>query len=288
MSLFDELKRLGGAVPKAILFVQKPYQPGDDVTKNTNINQNIQALRMVTKAGKSSSIAKRMAKMKPGQVVGLSTIGSNIASGEAMDLQVASGLAAANFLRFPVQYNPSSISIHASAGSFPDYRAMGDSGQKQYTMVEREATTYMDVQLLFEDINYQDAFMTENLNPTAGNVVDMIGQGIRTAMDDMHSIKAQVEGLIAMLLHEKTRRVVFFWSQMFFHGEVESVDATYTMFNKLGDPIKANVNLTIRQAASGDEYKSDEEYWDKAYKQVFKETGMVSSASKMVDRLFGS
>jgi len=130
--------------------------------------------------------------------------------------------------------------------------------------------------------------MTENLNPTAGNVVDMIGQGIRTAMDDMHSIKAQVEGLIAMLLHEKTRRVVFFWSQMFFHGEVESVDATYTMFNKLGDPIKANVNLTIRQAASGDEYKSDEEYWDKAYKQVFKETGMVSSASKMVDRLFGS
>jgi ABC-type dipeptide/oligopeptide/nickel transport system ATPase component len=205
-----------------------------------------------------------------------------------MDLQVATGLAAANFLRFPVQYNPSSISIHASAGSFPDYRAMGDSGQKQYTMVEREATTYMDVQLLFEDINYQDAFMTENLNPTAGNVVDMIGQGIRTAMDDMHSIKAQVEGLIAMLLHEKTRRVVFFWSQMFFHGEVESVDATYTMFNKLGDPIKANVNLTIRQAASGDEYKSDDEYWDKAYKQVFKETGMVSSASKMVDRLFGS
>ena len=287
MSLFDELKKLGGAVPKAILFVQKPYQAGDSAEKSTNINKNIAALRQVTKAGKSSSIAKRMAKMAPGQVVGLDTIGANLAEGEQMSMAVASELATQNFLRFPVQYNPGSITISASAGRYPDYRSMGDSGARQFTMVEREATTYMNVELIFEDINVQDAFMTENMNPTAANVLDMAGNVIRTGADDNHSVQPQVEALVAMLVHEKTRRVVFFWSQMFFHGVVESVDATYTMFNKLGDPVKAKVNLAIRQAASGDEYKSDDEYWRKAFQAVFKESTAVSSVTNAINRFFG-
>lgn len=287
MSLFDDLKVLSGGVPKAILFVQKRKLSYDGADKSTNINKNISALRNVTKAGKSSSIAKRMEKMKPGQVVGIGTIGSTQQAKSQSALEASTALAQENFLRFEVQYNPNTISTRTSAGRYPEYRAMGDSGTKQFYMVEREATTYLDVQLIFEDVNVQNAFMTENLNPTAANAIDMIGNVARTVMDDNYSIKNQVEGLVSLLIKQNTRRVVFFWSEMFFHGVVESVDATYTMFNKLGDPIKATVNLTIRQAASGDEYKSDAEYWDKAYKQIFKESGTVSGAMNTINRLFG-
>ncbi|MBQ7706668.1 MAG: hypothetical protein IJT72_02675 [Lachnospiraceae bacterium] len=287
MGFLDTLKALNGGVPKAILFVQKRKLSYESAEKSTNVNKNISALRNVTKAGKSSSIAKRMAKMKPGQVVGVDTISSTQSQKKQSAAEAETALAQENFLRFEVQYNPNTISTRTSAGRYPEYRAMGDSGNKQFFMVEREATTYLDVQLIFEDVNVQNAFMSENLNPTAGNLVDMAGNVIRTIADDNYSIKNQVEGLVSLLVSNNTRRIVFFWSEMFFHGVVESVDATYTMFNKLGDPIKATVNLTIRQAASGDEYKSDAEYWDKSLKQIFKETGTVSSAMNMANRLFG-
>ena len=288
MSLFDNMTKLTGAVPKAILFVQKrklSYESG--ANKATNIKKSVSALRSVTKAGKSNSIAKRMEKMKPGQMVGMNTIAGNLDSKSQSTSDAVNSLAQENFLRFEVQYNPNSISTRTTAGRYPDYRSMGDSGNMQLFMVERKATTYMDVQLIFEDVNVQDAFLTENLNPTAANVTDMAGNIIRTTVGDSYSVKNQVEGLLSLLVAENTRRVVFFWSEMFFHGVVESVDATYTMFNKLGDPIKATVNLTIRQAASGEEYKDDEEYWNEKFKQVFKETGAVSDAMNMANRLFG-
>ncbi len=287
MSLFDNLQAINGAVPKAILFVQKRKLSYESTEKATNINKNISALRNVTKAGKSSSIAKRMAKMKPGQVVGIGTIGSNQVSKAQSADEVNIALAQENFLRFEVQYNPNTISTRTSAGRHNDYRAMGDSGNRQLNTINRVPNTYLDVQLVFEDINVQDAFMTENLNPTVANAVDMVGNVIRTVNNDNHSIKDQVEGILSLLITENSRRVVFFWSEMFFHGVVESVQATYTMFNKLGDPIKATVDLTIRQAAGGEAYKSDIEYWDKAYKQVFQENGAVSSTMKNINRFFG-
>ena len=287
MGFLDTVKALNGGVPKAILFVQKRKLSYGGADKSTNKNKNIAALRNVTKAGKSSSIAKRMSKMKPGQIIGVDEM-SGIQSQKKQSAEEAeTALAQENFLRFEVQYNPNTISTRTSAGRYPEYRAMGDSGNKQFFMVEREATTYLDVQLIFEDVNVQDAFLTENLNPTVGNVLEMAGNIARTANDDNHTIKNEVEGLISLLVRHNTREVVFFWSEMFFHGVVESVDATYTMFNKLGDPIKATVNLTIRQAASGDEYKSDAEYWDKSFETIFQESGSVSGATNMAKRLFG-
>ncbi len=286
----DQLNALTGGAPKAILFVQKRRITYSGVSKETAVNTNIAALRQVTKAKNTKSIAKRMTKAA-GQVTGVDANLAKQAEINKLSNEVATGLASSSFLKFEVQYNPNTLSIRTNAGRHKEYRAMGDSGAMQYAITDRPATTYMDVQLVFEDVNTQDAFVRSNLNLNVNNVKDMAVNAVRKLNNDHPTVKPQVEGLLSLLNMENTRRVVFFWSNMFFHGVLESVDATYNMFNKIGEPIKASVNLTIRQAATGDEYKTDQEYWTKAFDDAFTESpfggGLTGDIGDLASGFFG-
>ncbi len=286
-SILQNIGAFTGSVPKAVLFISKRKTVYHDPSAKQNTGKKVAALRKVTKRGKGGSIAKRMKQMVPGQVLDTADVAAEMLAGNIEDEEIALGMASQDFLRFDVQYNPNTISFRATAGQFPDYRPMGDSGAKQYKIVNRPATTYMEVQLIFEDVNVQDAFMHENLNPTASNVTDMASNIARTVMDDNYSVREEVEGLCSLLMMENTRRIVFFWSDMFFHGVVDSIDANYTMFNKIGEPIKATVNLTIRQAESGVEYDSDNEYWKTKFEEVFEENSLVSSVGNFAKRVLG-
>ena len=56
---------------------------------------------------------------------------------------------------------------------------------------------------------------------------------------------------------------------MFFHGVMTSVSVNFTMFNKIGMPIKAKVSLQIQQSNTDESFASDRQYWDSAFDTAF-------------------
>ena len=56
---------------------------------------------------------------------------------------------------------------------------------------------------------------------------------------------------------------------MFFHGELISVNANYTMFNKQGHPIRAVVEMQIQQNNNNATFKSDLAYWNDVFDEAF-------------------
>ncbi len=272
----DTADLIKGKAPKAMIFVQKrsassvPGLQGEDA-KNA-INESVAALKALAKKKKAGKVSSRMGKAA-GQVMDVDTLGELFEADAAQMKETETNMAEKNFLKMEVQYNPNSLTFSTAAGRQRDFRAMGDAGAQQLVTMERKATTFMSVQLVFEDVNSQDAFIRENLNPNIGNVKDMAANLITKAAGG-YSIKEKVEGLISLLISNRTRNMVFVWADMFFHGQLNSVDANYTMFNKKGEPIKATVNLSLRQAASSQGYATDNEYWDEAFKAAFVDRSM--------------
>ena len=147
-----------------------------------------------------------------------------------------------------VKYNPSKINISSRAGSFIQPGPGGES-TNIISQVIVPAQTYMSFEILFDDENHQDAFMFDKFtNVSAGAVVSDVAGVVKNAKGGGYSVKEEVEALIGMLTQSETRQVVFYWSEMVFAGEIVSLDAKYTMFNTLGNPIRAVVSLTLRES----------------------------------------
>ena len=166
-----------------------------------------------------------------------------------------------------VKYNPSSIKYKSRSSNFAQ-SGPGGMGVNQITQSASPSETTMTVELVFDDVNIQDAFMWEKFGLTAGGAVSSVAGIAKQINKDGYSVQAQVEGLIALITQSEARSVVFYWSEMAFAGVVASVDATYTMFNPQGHPIRANVTLHIFQA--GEEAVNKEmQYWNKAFNKLF-------------------
>lgn len=176
-----------------------------------------------------------------------------------------------------VQYNPSSISMSAIAGSYAyDYKmGAGDKGGSQTTLVENNnvpAQINMSVELLFDDMNANECFRGVTVRSQAQSM----------ARD--HSVQTQVEGLIALTTRKSTRKVIFHWADMTFVGEILNVQARYTMFSIGGDPVRASVRLTMSDtSADMDTDRSSnmsDDYWQKAFDNAFGKQG-ISTALKI-------
>lgn len=255
MNLGENLARsITGSVDKAILCVKKP-----------NFNK---AMKKVMEVDEKT-------KKETGKILGLKF---DISNDSAMSLQNAlMNLTAkekkemAKTMEYhilKVKYNPSKIQIDSRAGSFLQ-PATGGEGTNTVTQINLPAQTFMSFEILFDEENHQDAFMFEKAaNLSAGALVsDVAGIVKNIKNDEGYTVRPQVEALIALLTQSETRQVVFYWSDMVFAGEVVSVDARYTMFNTMGNPVRAVVRLSIRQASTS---PTDNKYWDEAFNKLGK------------------
>ena len=164
-----------------------------------------------------------------------------------------------------VQYNPAKLRISTRAGSFQ--QPVVGSAITTYNQITIPAQTVLDVELIVEDINNQDAFMFDKLtgqSPTA--LMDDAKMIYNAATGGECSVKKQVEGIIGLMMNGYTRQIVFCWSDMVFKGELTSVSANYTMFNPIGNPICAKLHLSIQQNNPTQEIVK---YWDNAFTSVF-------------------
>ena len=261
----DAVSSLTGNLPKAILCVRDLSQA--------------QGGEKGDAAKKASDLQKRLLKSTEDALNGL--LEDNRGGSQTFrSLTGKNGaMAGSGYLALEVQYNPSSISMSPQAGKQVQYSggSLGQGGANQITQIVQPVSTTMSFQLVFDDMNPQDAFVLENMAPTAGNLVSGTADVARKVRG-AYSVQAQMDGLMSLLTQPVTRKVIFYWAKMCFQGELVSVSSRYTMFNKDGNPIRGMVDLTIRQ---GEESGFDVAYWDEAFTRTFGDPGTDQISGKM-------
>lgn len=244
--LENAVRSVTGSVDKAILCVKKPAKipNGGKISGNQKLNV----------MGSSSIVALQadlISKSKGGVFSFLNSKTDTIKNHGYHVLKV--------------KYNPSKIQIDSRAGSFIQ-PGPGDARNGTLSQISMPPETYMSFELIFDEENHADAFMFEKVtNLRAGALVSDVAGAVKNIADG-YTVRPVVEALIGLLTQAETRQVVFYWSEMAFAGEVVSVDATYTMFNPLGEPVRAKVRISICQGDS--DAKQENKYWDDAFDKL--------------------
>ncbi len=183
------------------------------------------------------------------------------AAGNLTAISSAIGVGKAHVMQ--VQYNPSSLSFQANAESIPFTHLQQNADQGVPSQDTRPPMIVLSVDLIFDAMNPQDAFMMDKARLSAGKVASTAAWAMGTA----YTVQPQTDGLIAALLRPSTRLVTFRWADMAFTGQIIEVQADYTMFSVSGHPVRSKVRMNISQQV---ESAADVQYWDKALNDMFK------------------
>ncbi len=146
---------------------------------------------------------------------------------------------------YEVKFNPSELSFQVHGGGPVQKANMTEGQATKYECVEMSPRIMLNVPLIFDDYERTDAFMLEKFTDITAAARTLVSEGARTVTGRTYSVRPQVEGFVAALRNERTRRITFYWGQMAYSGMLEMVDAAYTMFNMEGHPIRAKVTLSI-------------------------------------------
>ena len=204
---------------------------------------------------------------------------SNATAGALSGALNAAG-AAATVLQ--VQYNPSTLSIQANAEAIPfTYLQQNvDNGVPNQNL--RPPMVVLSVELIFDAMNPQDAFMLDKARISVGKIVSDVAGAVQNIKGG-YTVQPQTEGLVAALMRSHTRLVTFRWADMAFTGQLIEVQADYTMFSVSGKPVRSKVRMNIAQQV---ESEADCKYWDNALDNMFKSGNEVSL--KGADQKFGN
>lgn len=196
-------------------------------------------------------------------------------------------MAGSGFLALEVQYNPASIYMDSRAGKQVQYMGggLGNESTNQLIQFTQPVINTMSFQLVFDDMNPEDAFMGENTALTAGNLASGAADLARKVRGS-YSVQSQMDGLMSLLTQDMTRQVIFYWAKMCFQGELTSLRNRYVMFNKDGNPIRGVVDLSICQDSKKGGY--NDIYWEEAFSRAFGDalenavTGKAGKAARAV------
>ena len=127
----------------------------------------------------------------------------------------------------------------------------------------------MDVKLIFDKVNVKDAFMAERFStaPTSATT-GLVQLGMKAAGKADYSVQKEVEGFIAALRSPNTRKINFYWGDMFYGGILYRVSSRYTMFNPQGEPVRGEVQLSIT-CADEEVQETSMGRWQKQYQKAF-------------------
>ncbi len=195
---------------------------------------------------------------------------------------------------FTVQFNPTSLNLSGHAGGLvqkmnyggEDKDKDGKEDPHQSTSYSRGITSIiLSVSLLFDSCDNQAAFLDDKLtlNPTS------VGTGITKAvMSEIGkkkvSIQREVEGFISALRNKYTRLITFHWGEFNYSGMLRSVGVNYTMFNPDGEPVRANVDLSM-MCADDELWPNSLAVWQQRYIKAFKSNESLVKASQKVGSL---
>ncbi len=269
--LGNAARSMTGAVTKAFIRFE------DERIKNGEIQVATVKARSGISFGKETSLAAKMA-------ISLD-LGFQSTIEGFTDLLSGRGDITSSGNVYQVKFNPSQISFDVFGGN-PVQKMNMAGGTIDVKYAEMSPRIMLNVPLLFDDYERTDAFMMEKLTDPGALLRTGAVSALNTVTNTTYSVKPQVEGFIAALRNEKTRKMTFCWGNMAYRGMLESVNAEYKMFNMQGQPIRAMVTLGILLV---DESVKDGDigYWKKSYQKVFEsDSSSLESGVQNVGNLF--
>jgi hypothetical protein len=202
-------------------------------------------------------------------------------SGTDLANQLLTGVEGATRKLFYVQFNPSELSLSAYGGGLISKSDFSKGGGMSFEEMDVRIT--MNVNLIFDKVDPQDAFLSDKLNTSTSAVAGgALKAGLSLKGMTEYSVQNEVEAFIAALRSEYTRRISFHWGTMTYSGVLNRVSSRYTMFNTIGAPIRATVGLSIVCADQGVSAKSLG-VWQKYYDDAFGagDQSMVKASQKV-------
>ncbi len=192
------------------------------------------------------------------------------------------------------QFNPSTLRIAAYGGGMTpiaDYGVddgddkNGSESRIRYGPVQSNIT--VDFKVIFDAETNTDAFMMDRYNV---NVSNLAKQGANLFTGDSwrgenNYIRQIVEGFLSTLRNAENRRVTFCWNHLKYSGDLNSVRCNYTMFNPKGEPIRAEVGMSILASGSskGNGYIGE---WKERYEELVKAVDEKGTSS-LAGNFFG-
>ena len=181
---------------------------------------------------------------------------------------------------FQVQFNPSQLTLNASA--IPKNQVNATNGSSRTLAVE-DAKLYLTTILTFDDMDICDAFMTEQFTAGltvqgAANMVKMGAQAL--GLKKANSVQPQVEALVAALRNPYTRTISFRWADFTFTGQLTTVQAQYTMFSTSGRPVRAQVLLRLQHELDPTILKSWYDSLDSSFGRTGGALGKLAGSTK--------
>jgi len=181
---------------------------------------------------------------------------------EILNGTVASGLAPQpeDKILF-VQFNPSSLQIRSS-NQHDDRRNLSSGNDQQYAQNDAVTAPVIDLtlMLIFDQMNVYDSFMSDKIQ---GANVSTVTNAI-TGLAKTFSVQPYVEGFISAIRNYYTRYMTFQWADFSFTGMLINMNAVYTMFSVSGHPVRAQVQLLLRQ----DLRKTELNKWNKDFNKM--------------------
>lgn len=170
---------------------------------------------------------------------------------------------------FYVQFNPSELTLSGYGGGRVTKTDYTSEKGKGISFEQAAVRITLNVKLIFDKVDPQDAFMADKLNTSATAMMEGAAKGVRSALGKKdNSVQTEVEGLIAALHSTYTRRITFHWGTMNYTGVLNRVSAQYTMFNVKGQPIRATVALSL-VCADKDVAPNSMGVWQEYYQNAF-------------------
>lgn len=184
---------------------------------------------------------------------------------------------------FKVQFNPAQFQLNAAVTQETklDAQSGGTEGRRTVADAHQKPTITLSVALLFDDTNLSDAFMGEQFTVGAGAIATLATNAVSAAATirgKRWSVQPQVEALLAALRNSYTRFLTFYWADFAFAGQLTAVSAQYTMFSTSGRPIRATVNLRMRQELDPEHLNT----WYREFTDSFGASIRLSGAAQAV------
>ncbi|MDD7148914.1 MAG: hypothetical protein SOY45_00760 [Lachnospiraceae bacterium] len=270
-SFMDMVGTLTGNIEKAVIAIQdkRDVQPKEKEA----VEAGKQAANGITAATNSLSKLNKMIDLK--KTGSLSTA-----------LTASNGLVAKSARIFTVQFNPSELQFSGYGGGFVQKINFVNNkkADEDVTFGNMQSRITMTVKLIFDQVDPQDAFMSDKFTMSYTSVTKGVVKGVKKLFGKKtNSVQTQVEGFIGALRNENTREITFAWGKMCYTGILNRISSQYTMFSVTGEPIRAVVTMTMVCADENIEGNTMGN-WEDQYNKAFgggESFSLVNSAQKV-------
>lgn len=197
-------------------------------------------IELITEQPEEIKVTEAKGKTRPG--ICTDNLNQNITDHLLRSKSPVTAKAGTERIRFTVQFNPAELQA-AAEGKSESQNYIRDAAGSGNSMgiCQLSSRTRVNFKLIFDDTEKETA-----------------------------SVQQQVEGFMAAIRNEHTRKVSFIWGNLRYSGTLNNIQASYTMFRPDGTPVHAEVQMGL---LCMDEKQGQEEqgWWNKCYQNLVKD-----------------